>query len=188
MIYHSRDRWRRNAKADFFHALTTLTRIKFRFVNRSISVKIDPEKSKPRFHFPGKPNPSREKTEKMHDFCFTIPYGMILIVGGFIGFLKKGSIASLAGGGGAGLLVVLAGFISLKAFEKKKTSSLAVVLETGLLCFASICLFSLLNFDKAMFYNDRWFLVIVLLGNSRSYFCVCLLISMLKKKVDDFRH
>lgn len=69
----------------------------------------------------------------MHDFCFTIPYGMLLIVGGFIGYLKKGSIASLAGGAGTGLVVVLAGFISLKAFEKKKNSSLALVLETGLL-------------------------------------------------------
>ncbi|CAD5315166.1 unnamed protein product [Arabidopsis thaliana] len=67
----------------------------------------------------------------MHDFCFTIPYGILLIVGGFIGYLKKGSIASLAGGAGTGLLVVLAGFISLKAFEKKKTSLLATLLETG---------------------------------------------------------
>ncbi|KAL1207088.1 Protein FATTY ACID EXPORT 5 [Cardamine amara subsp. amara] len=66
----------------------------------------------------------------MHDFCFTFPYGMLLIVGGFIGYMKKGSIVSLAGGAGTGLLVVLAGFISLKAFAKKKNSSLAIVLET----------------------------------------------------------
>lgn len=68
----------------------------------------------------------------MHDFCFTIPYGMLLIGGGFIGYMKKGSITSFAGGAGTGLLLILAGFLSLKAFEKKKNSSIAVVLQTGI--------------------------------------------------------
>ncbi|KAG2315988.1 hypothetical protein Bca4012_066831 [Brassica carinata] len=66
----------------------------------------------------------------MHDFCFTIPYGMLLIGGGFIGFMKKGSITSFAGGAGTGLLLILAGYLSLNAFHKKKTSSIAVVLQT----------------------------------------------------------
>ncbi|CAG7876912.1 unnamed protein product [Brassica rapa] len=66
----------------------------------------------------------------MHDFCFTIPYGMLLIGGGFIGYMKKGSVTSFAGGAVAGLLLILAGYLSLKAFEKKKTSSIAVVLQT----------------------------------------------------------
>ncbi|KAK9010176.1 hypothetical protein V6N11_036690 [Hibiscus sabdariffa] len=35
---------------------------------------------------------------KMNDFCFTIPYGLILVAGGVIGYLKKGSTSSLAGG------------------------------------------------------------------------------------------
>ncbi|CAF2099774.1 unnamed protein product, partial [Brassica napus] len=81
------------------------------------------------FYFPGKQelfaNP-----KKMHDFCFTIPYGMLLIGGGFIGYMKKGSITSFAGGAVAGLLLILAGYLSLKAFEKKKNSSIAVVLQT----------------------------------------------------------
>ncbi|KAF6152685.1 hypothetical protein GIB67_021345 [Kingdonia uniflora] len=51
-------------------------------------------------------------------FCFTIPYGLILVVGGVIGFTKKGSIALLAGGSGTGFLLLLAGYLSLKAFEK----------------------------------------------------------------------
>lgn len=73
-----------------------------------------------------------KKNKKMHDFCFTIPYGMLLMVGGSMGYFKKGSIASLAGGAGTGLLVLLAGFITLKAFEKKKKSPVfAVVLQTG---------------------------------------------------------
>ena len=72
------------------------------------------------------------KNKKMHDFCFTIPYGMLLMVGGSMGYFKKGSIASLAGGAGTGFLVLLAGFITLKAFEKKKKSPVfAVVLQTG---------------------------------------------------------
>ncbi|KAH9803577.1 protein FATTY ACID EXPORT 6 [Citrus sinensis] len=66
----------------------------------------------------------------MHDFCFTIPYGLILIGGGIVGFAKKGSTASLAGGVGTGLLLVSAGYLSLKAFEKKKNSYFAIVIET----------------------------------------------------------
>lgn len=66
----------------------------------------------------------------MHDFCFTIPYGLIIAVGGVIGYAKKRSIASLGGGLGTGLLLILAGFLSLKAFEKRKNSYLALFLET----------------------------------------------------------
>ncbi|KAJ9182677.1 hypothetical protein P3X46_006643 [Hevea brasiliensis] len=44
----------------------------------------------------------------MHDFCFTIPYGLILVVGGLVGYVKKGSVASLGGGVGTGLVLVLA--------------------------------------------------------------------------------
>lgn len=67
----------------------------------------------------------------MHDFCFTIPYGLILVVGGLVGYVKKRSMASLGGGVGTGLLLVLAGYLSLKAFERRKNSYLAFVIETG---------------------------------------------------------
>ncbi|EEF39398.1 protein FATTY ACID EXPORT 5 [Ricinus communis] len=66
----------------------------------------------------------------MHDFCLTIPYGLILIVGGVIGYLKRGSMASLGGGVGTGLLLLLAGYLSLKAFGKRKNSYLALAIET----------------------------------------------------------
>ncbi|XP_031499676.1 protein FATTY ACID EXPORT 5-like [Nymphaea colorata] len=66
----------------------------------------------------------------MHDFCFTIPYGIIVVVGGVVGYARKGSIVSLAGGAGAGLLLLLSGFISLKAFEKRRNSLFALLLET----------------------------------------------------------
>ncbi|PKI67692.1 protein FATTY ACID EXPORT 5 [Punica granatum] len=66
----------------------------------------------------------------MHDFCFTIPYGILLVVGGIMGYLKKRSVASLGGGAGAGLLLILAGYLSLKAYEKRKNSYFALILET----------------------------------------------------------
>ncbi|PIA27469.1 hypothetical protein AQUCO_07700026v1 [Aquilegia coerulea] len=69
----------------------------------------------------------------MHDFCFTIPYGLIMVAGGLIGFAKKGSTASLAGGLGTGFLLLIAGYVSLKAFEKRKNSYFALILETVVL-------------------------------------------------------
>ncbi|KAL6975290.1 Protein FATTY ACID EXPORT 5 [Sarracenia purpurea var. burkii] len=67
----------------------------------------------------------------MHDFCFTIPYGLVLILGGIIGYASKGSTASLAGGVGSGLLLVLAGYLSLQAFGNRKNSYIAFILETA---------------------------------------------------------
>ncbi|KAI4308023.1 hypothetical protein L6164_031142 [Bauhinia variegata] len=66
----------------------------------------------------------------MHDFCFTIPYGLLLVGGGLFGYFNKGSTASLGGGVGSGLLLIVAGYVSLKAFEKRKNSYPALILET----------------------------------------------------------
>lgn len=67
----------------------------------------------------------------MHDFCFTIPYGFAVLAGGVLGYLRRGSTASLAGGAGAGALLLLAGFVSLKAFEKRRNSYVALALQTS---------------------------------------------------------
>ncbi|PSR95613.1 Protein FATTY ACID EXPORT like [Actinidia chinensis var. chinensis] len=67
----------------------------------------------------------------MHDFCFTIPYGLIVVCGGLLGYATKGSTSSLAGGAGTGFLLVLAGYLSLRAFGKQKNSYLALILETA---------------------------------------------------------
>lgn len=66
----------------------------------------------------------------MHDFCFTIPYGLAVIIGGVVGYVRKGSVNSLAGGLGTGLLLLLAGQMSLKAFEKRRNSYFAIFLQT----------------------------------------------------------
>ena len=67
----------------------------------------------------------------MHDFCFTLPYGALLILGGLFGYLRKGSIPSLAGGAGSGALLCLAGYIQLQYFHQGKNSSLAELLQLG---------------------------------------------------------
>lgn len=69
-------------------------------------------------------------TAKMHDFCFTIPYGVAVTIGGLVGYLRKGSMVSLAGGLGTGLMLLLAGQMSLKAFEKRRNSYFAIFLQT----------------------------------------------------------
>ncbi|KAH0744395.1 hypothetical protein KY290_032388 [Solanum tuberosum] len=74
----------------------------------------------------------------MHDFCFTIPYGLILVCGGAMGYASKGSIASLAGGVGTGFALILAGYLSLQAFHKRKNSYFALILETGITLFISL--------------------------------------------------
>ncbi|KAL5978502.1 Protein FATTY ACID EXPORT 5 [Asimina triloba] len=66
----------------------------------------------------------------MHDFCLTIPYGVLVIVGGIVGYLKRGSTASLGGGVGSGLLLLVAGVLSFKAFEKRRNSYIALILQT----------------------------------------------------------
>ncbi|KAL5218274.1 hypothetical protein ABZP36_018958 [Zizania latifolia] len=60
----------------------------------------------------------------MHDFCFTIPYGFAVLTGGVLGYLRRDSTVSLASA-----LLILAGFVSLKAFEKRCKSYLAFALE-----------------------------------------------------------
>eukprot|EP00752_Nemacystus_decipiens_P016254 g14534.t1 len=59
----------------------------------------------------------------MHDFCLTIPYGMIVMFGGVIGFLKAGSRASLMAGGGSGGLLMLLGYGGYMEYKRRGTVS-----------------------------------------------------------------
>lgn len=47
-----------------------------------------------------------------------------------MGYLKKGSTSSLAGGAGSGLLLLIAGYLSLKAFQKRRNSYIAMLLQS----------------------------------------------------------
>ncbi|XP_074322789.1 protein FATTY ACID EXPORT 6-like [Apium graveolens] len=55
---------------------------------------------------------------------------MLVACGGITGFIKNGSTASLGGGLGIGLLLILAGYLSLNAFHKLANSFFAFILET----------------------------------------------------------
>ncbi|WOK97917.1 protein FATTY ACID EXPORT 5 [Canna indica] len=59
-----------------------------------------------------------------------IPYGLLVLVSGIIGYARRGSTASLARGASSGVVLLLTGFLGLKAFEKRRNSYVALVLET----------------------------------------------------------
>jgi uncharacterized membrane protein (UPF0136 family) len=103
----------------------------------------------------------------MHDFCFTIPYGFAVLAGGLLGYLRRGSTASLAGGAGVGGLLLLAGFVSLKAFEKRRNSYLALALETR-----TTRILSLSAIPTAHFLLSHIIVKITL-----PFFCCCSLVS-----------
>lgn len=73
----------------------------------------------------------RAQRELMEDFYLTIPYGLLVLAGGIIGYVKRRSTASLAAGIGFGGLLLAAGFASLRAFQTHSISYLAPTLETG---------------------------------------------------------
>lgn len=67
----------------------------------------------------------------MDDFYVTIPYGLVVLGGGVAGYVKRGSVASLAAGAGFGGALLLAGALSIWAFTGGHSSSLfATVLQT----------------------------------------------------------
>ena len=58
-----------------------------------------------------------------------IAYGIIALIGGTIGFVKAGSMASLIAGGGSGVLLVIAGVL----IGKKPKVGLGIALVLSLL-------------------------------------------------------
>ncbi|CAN0090039.1 unnamed protein product [Discosporangium mesarthrocarpum] len=55
----------------------------------------------------------------MHDFCLTIPYGMIMIFGGVVGFVTSGSKPSLIAGVVSGSLLTLLGYGGYKEYKRR---------------------------------------------------------------------
>lgn len=67
----------------------------------------------------------------MDDFYITIPYGLIVLGGGVVGYVRRGSVASLAAGAGFGGALLLAGALSIWDFAHGHSNSLfATVLQT----------------------------------------------------------
>ncbi|CEG49267.1 transmembrane protein 14c [Plasmopara halstedii] len=59
----------------------------------------------------------------MYDFCLTIPYGMLLGVGGVIGFINTGSTMSVAAGGLSGAILSFLGYCSYNEYKQSPVTS-----------------------------------------------------------------
>jgi len=68
----------------------------------------------------------------MHDFCLTIPYGFLVLLGGAIGGIVAGSMKSLMMGGGSGAILVALGFLSMGTWKKGGSSTPYTVASLGL--------------------------------------------------------
>ena len=56
----------------------------------------------------------------MFDFCATLPLGFACMFGGFLGYVAKGSVVSLAAGGGSGAGLMALGYFSLQRYQKNE--------------------------------------------------------------------
>jgi uncharacterized membrane protein (UPF0136 family) len=59
----------------------------------------------------------------------TVAYGLTALIGGLIGFLKAGSVASLVAGGGSGVILLVAAVLS----SRKPRLGLGIALVVSLL-------------------------------------------------------
>ncbi|XWS50813.1 hypothetical protein CRYUN_Cryun12cG0121200 [Craigia yunnanensis] len=67
------------------------------------------------------------KLKKKVAYCSHTRYRLIFVAGRVIGYLKKGSTSSLGEGVGIGLVLIIFGYSSLKAFDKRKNSYFALI-------------------------------------------------------------
>ncbi|KAF7015485.1 hypothetical protein CFC21_029324 [Triticum aestivum] len=74
----------------------------------------------------------------MDDFYVTIPYGLVVLGGGVAGYVKRGSVASLAAAAGFGGAPLLAGALSIWAFTGGHSSSLFATVRTPICVEASV--------------------------------------------------
>ncbi|KAH7491744.1 hypothetical protein KRP22_002789 [Phytophthora ramorum] len=59
----------------------------------------------------------------MYDFCLTLPYGMLLGLGGVIGFVSSGSSTSLVAGGLSGAFLTFVGYCSYNEYTQSPVTS-----------------------------------------------------------------
>ncbi|KAJ0392836.1 hypothetical protein P43SY_008264 [Pythium insidiosum] len=59
----------------------------------------------------------------MYDFCLTIPYGVLLGLGGLIGYVNSGSATSIIAGGASGVFLTLVGYASYQEYTQSPVTS-----------------------------------------------------------------
>ncbi|KAC9819664.1 hypothetical protein E3N88_45212 [Mikania micrantha] len=75
---------------------------------------------------------SEQRSAKIHDFCFGLPYGGIVFSGGIIGFILSRNPASLMTGGLYGGALLALSFLSLKVWRQGQSSSPFILGQLGI--------------------------------------------------------
>ncbi|KAJ0610987.1 putative RNA-directed DNA polymerase [Helianthus annuus] len=75
---------------------------------------------------------SEQRSAKIHDFCFGLPYGGIVLSGGLIGFIFSRNTASLVTGGLYGGALLALSVLSLKIWKQGQSSTPFILGQLGI--------------------------------------------------------
>ncbi|XP_071686532.1 protein FATTY ACID EXPORT 1, chloroplastic-like isoform X2 [Rutidosis leptorrhynchoides] len=73
----------------------------------------------------------QQRSAKIHDFCFGIPYGGIVLIGGLVGYIFSRNTAVLMTGGLYGGAVLALSILSLKIWSQGQSSIPFILGQTG---------------------------------------------------------
>ncbi|KAJ0782587.1 putative TMEM14 family protein [Helianthus annuus] len=73
----------------------------------------------------------QQRSAKIHDFCFGLPYGGIVLSGGLIGFIFSRNTASLMTGGLYGGALLALSVLSLKIWKQGQSSTPFILGQLG---------------------------------------------------------
>ncbi|KAJ0956203.1 putative TMEM14 family protein [Helianthus annuus] len=74
----------------------------------------------------------QQRSAKIHDFCFGLPYGGIVLSGGLIGFIFSRNTASLMTGGLYGGALLALSVLSLKIWKQGQSSTPFILGQLGI--------------------------------------------------------
>ncbi|MFS7904064.1 putative TMEM14 family protein [Helianthus anomalus] len=74
----------------------------------------------------------QQRSAKIHDFCFGLPYGGIVLSGGLIGFIFSRNTASLMTGGLYGGALLALSVLSLKIWKRGQSSTPFILGQLGI--------------------------------------------------------